>query len=205
MTLEIVAVKQNKQPTPATAPQKGKAKQKPSKEKLFTAIARIHGSLVAEGNQLLLVATDDDARFPVRGVCAGWLTIRLLTLEPAARVGLFSFWPSTNGEITLAASHDDSTEWKPQTAGSLHPNQLLVAGHLESMNDLSFTLKVGRNRPTKGLQYTLVQIASPPVPDWHCGQWLELRCQRKGHTWVLPQGDGTTAGKGADDYAGTND
>lgn len=194
MALEIVTVKQNKQPTPATAPQKGKAKRKPSKEKLSTAIARIHGSLVAEGNKLVLVATDDGARFQVRGVCAGWLTIRLLTLEPAARLGLFGFWPTTNGEITLAAFHDDSTEWKPQTADSPHPNQLLVAGHLESMNDLSFTLKVGRNKPTKGPQYTLVQIASPPLPDWQCGQWLELRCQRKALTWVLPQGHGTMAG-----------
>ena len=189
MTFEIVAVKQNQQPTTATAPQQGKAKQKPSQEKLFTAIARIHGSLVAEGNKLVLLATDDGARFPVRGVCAGWLTIRLLTLEPAARVGLFSFWPSTNGEITLAAFHDDSNKGKPQTPGSLQPNQLLVAGHLESSNDLSFTLKVGRNRPTKGPQYTLVQIASPPLPDWQRGQWLELRCLRKALTWVLPQGD----------------
>lgn len=182
MALEIVTVKQNMQPTPATAQQKGKAKQKPSKENLFTAIARIHGSLVAEGNKLVLVATDDNACFQVRSVCAGWLAVQLLTLEPAARVRLFSFWPSTNGEITLAAFHDDSTEWQPQTAGSPPPNQLLVAGQLESINDLCFTLKVGRNKPTKGPQYTLVQIASPPVPDWHCRQWLELSCQRKGHT-----------------------
>ena len=201
MTLEIVTVKQNQQPTPATAPQQGKAKQKPSKEKLFMAIARVRGALVAEGNKLLLVATDDGARFPVRGVCAGWLTIRLLTLEPAARVGLFSFWPSTNGEITLAAFHNDTTEWKPQTAGSPHPDQLLVTGKIESIDDLSFTLKVGRNRPTKGPQYTLVQIASPPLPTWRCGQWLELCCLKKGTDWVLPQGDGTMAA----DYAGTND
>ncbi len=51
MTLEIVAVKQNQQPTPATAPQQGKAKQKPSQEKLFTAIARVHGALGLLGNK----------------------------------------------------------------------------------------------------------------------------------------------------------
>jgi hypothetical protein len=90
----------------------------------FTAIARLHGSLIAEDNQLWLVATDDGARFRVQAVRPGSLTMQLLTLEPIARIGLFGFWPTSKGDIILSAffHHDKFDSWVPNP-DSPHPDE----------------------------------------------------------------------------------
>jgi hypothetical protein len=210
MTLEIVTIKQGKQPeklSSVTQPEESTAmttasakaeqdsteqKQRSQQRGTFTAIARLHGSLIAEDNQLILVATDDGARFRVQAVRPGSLTMQLLTLEPIARIGLFGFWPTSKGDIILSAflHHDNLDSWVPNPS-SPQPDELIVSGMLESIEDHSFTLKVGRNRRTKGPQYTFILISSPPLEAWQCGQWLQLLCQRQGTSWQLPKGKQT--------------
>jgi hypothetical protein len=208
MPPEIVTIKQGKQPTAvpsAQQPEESTAmttvsakaeqdstdpKQRSRQRGTFTAIARLHGSLIAEDNQLMLVATDDGARFRVQAVRPGSLTMQLLTLEPVARIGLFGFWPTSKGDIILSAFyHNDNIDsWIPHPDSPM-PDELIVAGILESTEDHSFTIKVGRNRRTKGPRHTFIQISSPPLEDWQCGQWLQLRCQRQGTSWKLPKGE----------------
>lgn len=128
MTLETVTTKQGKQPItgPSAQPpeesmamdsssakseqQHGSAqKQRSQKQGEFTAIARLHGALIVEGDKLVLVATNDGARFPVQAVRPGALTLKLLTLNPAARIGLFGFWPTSKGDIILSTFHHITT------------------------------------------------------------------------------------------------
>ena len=182
-----ISPKANEETTSAQQPKKAQQKRTQPQQKQFIAIACVHGSLVTEDNRLWLVATDDGARFPVKAVSHSYLAVRLLILEPDARVGFFLFWPAAKGHIALAAFHEDNTFAQyPETP---LPNQLVIAGILESFDDHSFMLKVGRNRPTKGAQHSFIQINSPPPNGSHCGQWLQLRCQRQGTGWHLPQGD----------------
>lgn len=76
--------------TSAQQPKQAKQKRTQSQQKQFIAITCLQGALVAEDKRLWLVTTDDGVRFPVKTVKHGYLAIRLLILEPDARVGCLS-------------------------------------------------------------------------------------------------------------------
>lgn len=158
-----------------------------SGQKKYRAIARVQGTLVADGSALSIL-TDDGAQFPVESIKPGKLSVRLIALLPEDRKGLFSFWPRGDDGIVIA-SFCDHKKYVQHDFSPL-PDEMLLTGSIVSCQADNFVVRVKRNKGSgrgyhwfKGMSVT---VSSPPPTGWHSGQWVDLNLQRSGSQWLLP-------------------
>ena len=158
------------------------------KQKKYQAIARVQGELIADGQKLFIVADGDGARFAVIGIRPGKLSLKLVTLLPEERRGLFGFWPQEDNGVVIASFCEP--ENYIQHGFGPHLDEMLLSGRIKSCHTDKFVVLIKRNKGNgRGNQWfkgTSITVSSAPPSTLQSGQWADLKLQRSGSQWVLP-------------------
>lgn len=158
-------------------------------ERMYIAIARVQGRLVGEGEKLFVVVDSDNTRFPVSGVRPGKVSIKLILMSPEERKGLISFWPRSNGSVIVASLI--SPEVHAQSPHDPQPDEMRLSGKVKSCHPDRFTVQIRKNRGNGRGNHkfvgTVVTVSSSPPSSIQAGQWVDLKLQRSGNQWLLPE------------------
>lgn len=154
----------------------------------YRAIARVQGALVVDDDKLFIVTDGDGTWFPVLGVRPHRLPLKLIALLPDERKGLFGFWPQEEEGVIIASfSHPET--YTQHENGPL-PDEMLLSGKVQSCRADSFVVRIKRNkdswRGNRWFKSSSVTVSSTPPPAIQTGQWAELKLQRSGSEWILP-------------------
>ena len=158
------------------------------RQKKYQAIARVQGELIADSQKLFIVADGDSARFAVVGIRPGKLSLKLIALLPEERKGLFSFWPQEDGGVVIASFCEP--ENYIQHGFGPHLDEMLLSGKIKSCHTDKFVVHIKRNkgsgRGNRGFKGTSITVSSAPPSTLQSGQWADLKLQRSGNQWILP-------------------
>lgn len=156
------------------------------KKTYYQAIARVKGAIVAEGKHLFVTTDSDGVQFPVSGIKPNKLPMKLVALLPEERKGFIGFWPRADGSIVIA-SFSTPDDYVPN-AFSPQTDEMLLSGKLKSCHSDRFIVSVKRNRGARKSKSIDITVSSTPPESLQSGQWVDLRLQRSGRQWVLPDG-----------------
>lgn len=158
-------------------------------ERMYIAIARVRGELVGEDEKLFIVTDDDSTKFTVTGIRPGKLAIRLIAMSQEERKGLISFWPRSDGSVVIASLI--SSEKYAHSPHTPQPNEMLLSGKVKRCHSDKFTVQVRKNkgngRGNRKFIGTVVTVSSSAPPSIQVGQWVDLKLQRSGGQWLLPE------------------
>ena len=164
------------------------ASSSPQNEKrtYYQAIARVKGAIVAEGNHLFVTTDSDGVQFPVSGIKPNKLPVKLVALLPEERKGFIGFWPRADESVVIASLSTPEdyvpNDFSPQI------DEMLLSGKLKSCHPDKFVVSVRRNRGARKSKSVDITVSSTPPDSLQSGQWVDLKLQRSGKQWVLPDG-----------------
>ena len=178
----------DKSPIETTIPVADATSSPDEKQKKYKAIARVQGKLVADSQKLFIVTDRDSARFAVVGIRPGKLSLKLITLLPEEREGLFSFWPQEDDGVVIA-SFCEPENYVQHDFGPC-PDEMLLSGKIKSCHTDKFVVHIKRNkgsgRGNRRFKGTSITVSGAPPNTLQSGQWTDLKLQRSGNQWVLP-------------------
>ena len=152
----------------------------------YQAIARVKGAIVAEGKHLFVTTDSDGTRFSVSGIRPDKLPVKLIALLPEERKGFIGFWPRADESVVIA-SFSIPENYVPNSF-SPQMDEMLLSGKIKSCYPDRFIVSVKRNRGVRKSKGMDITVSSTPPESLQSGQWVDLKLQRSGSQWVLPDG-----------------